>query len=174
MRTLSRATLLLLTLVSVQAALAEGPTWRDSTRDVYVNGHLDRAARVLSADAGKKTAVLLPGARKALLLDRETSIFSVVPRKAFAIAGDGAGAELAAEATPKPAGAFQRVDSSRRPPARAVPRGFAAGTGGAVGRRVTGAPPPTTAATSTWPLSTRKTASFSRSPNGRSPMGSVI
>jgi thiol-disulfide isomerase/thioredoxin len=113
MRTLSRATLLLLaTLVSVQAALAEGPTWRDSTRDVYVNGHLDRAARVLSADSGKKTAVLLPGARKALLLDRETSTFSVVPHKAFAIAGDGAGAELAADAAPRPGGSFQKVDSS--------------------------------------------------------------
>jgi thiol-disulfide isomerase/thioredoxin len=113
MRTLSRATLLLLaTLVSVQATLAEGPTWRDSTRDVYVNGHLDRAARVLSAYSGKTTAVLLPGARQALLLDRETSTFSVVPRKAFAITGDGAGAELAADATPKPGGAFQKVDSS--------------------------------------------------------------
>ena len=88
MRTLSRATLLFLaTLVSVQAALlAEEPTWRDSTRDVYVDGHLDRAARVLSADAGKKTAVLLPGERKALLLDREASTFSVVPRKAFSFA----------------------------------------------------------------------------------------
>jgi hypothetical protein len=77
-----------------------------------VDGHLDRAARVLSADAGKKTAVLLPGARKALLLDRETSTFSVVPRRAFVIATDGAGAELASDATHKPAGAFQKVDSS--------------------------------------------------------------
>jgi thiol-disulfide isomerase/thioredoxin len=113
MRTLSRATLILLaTLVSVQGVLAEGPTWRDSTRDVYVNGHLDRAARVLSADAGKKTAVLLPGARKALLLDRETSTFSVVPRKAFTVTADGAGAELATDAVLKPGGAFQKVDSS--------------------------------------------------------------
>ena len=112
MRTLSRATLILLaTLLSVQA-VAEGPTWRDSTRDVYVDGHLDRAARILSADAGKKTAILLPGARKALLLDRETSTFSVVPRKAFAIAADGAGAELATDAVLKPGGAFQKVDSS--------------------------------------------------------------
>ena len=112
MRTLSRATLLLLaTLVSVQA-LAEGPTWRDSTRDVYVDGHLDRAARVLSAYSGKTTAVLLAGARKALLLDRETSTFSVVPRKAFTVAADGAGAELGADAVPKPGGAFQKVDSS--------------------------------------------------------------
>lgn len=76
MQTLQRATRLLLTLVLAQATvLAEGPTWRDSTRDVYVNGQLDRAARVLSADGGKKTAVLLPGERKALLLDRETSTF---------------------------------------------------------------------------------------------------
>ena len=114
MRTLSRVTLLFLaTLVSVQAALlAEGPTWRDSTRDVYVDGHLERAARVLSADAGKKTAVLLSGARKALLLDREASTFSVVPRRAFSFAAGGAGAELAADVAPKPGGALQKVDSS--------------------------------------------------------------
>jgi sugar lactone lactonase YvrE len=65
MRTLQQATLLLLAaLISTQSLFAEGPTWRDSTRDVYVNGHLERTARVLSADAGKKTAVLLPGARR--------------------------------------------------------------------------------------------------------------
>jgi hypothetical protein len=116
MRTLSRATRILLATVllalSASAALAEGPTWRDSTRDVYVDGHLDRSARVLSAYSGKSTAVLLPGARKALLLDRETSTFSVLPRKAFAVASDGAGAELAADAVLKPGGAFQKVDSS--------------------------------------------------------------
>jgi hypothetical protein len=112
MRTLSRPTLVLLTLVSVQAAFAESPAWRDSTRDVYVDGQLDRGVKVLSADAGRKTAVLLPGARKALILDRETSTFAVMPRKAFTVAGDGASAELAADAEAKPGGAFQSVDSS--------------------------------------------------------------
>ena len=116
MQMLHRATLLLLAatllLFSTNVAFAEGPTWRDSTRDVYVDGHLDRAARVLSADGGKKTAVLLPGARKALLLDREASTFSVVPRKAFVFNADGTGAELAADATPKPGGLFQKVDAS--------------------------------------------------------------
>ncbi len=113
MRPLRRTALTLLaTLLLSSLALAADPTWRDSTRDVYVDGHLDRAARVLSADAGKKTAVLLPGARKAFLLDREASTFSVVPRKAFSFAADGVGAELAADVAPKPGGALQKVDSS--------------------------------------------------------------
>jgi hypothetical protein len=113
---LHRAILLLLAAALLASptnvAFAEGPTWRDSTRDVYVDGHLDRAARVLSADGGKKTALVLPGAGKALLLDGETSTFSVVPRKAFAFTADGAGAELAADAAPKPGGALQKVDGS--------------------------------------------------------------
>jgi len=116
MRMLHRAILLLLAALLLASptnvAFAEGPTWRDSTRDVYVDGHLDRAARVLSADGGKRTAVLLPGARKALLLDREASTFSVVARKAFAFNADGTGAELAADAASKPGGAFQKVDAS--------------------------------------------------------------
>jgi hypothetical protein len=116
MQTLHRATVLFLAaallIFSTNVAFAEGPTWRDSTRDVYVNGHLDRAVKVFSADSGKKTAVLLPGARKALLLDREASTFSVVPRKAFSMTPDGAGAELAADAAPKSGGAFQKVDAS--------------------------------------------------------------
>ena len=114
MQTLQRANRLLLVALLLLSAtvLAEGPTWRDSTRDVYVDGHLDRAARILSADGGKKTAVLLPGERKALLLDREASTFSVVPRKAFLFTPDGVGAELAADASPKPGGAFQKVDPS--------------------------------------------------------------
>src|SRR6476620_8286256 len=116
MRMLHRAILLLLATAllatSTNVAFAEGPTWRDSTRDVYVDGHLDRSARVLSADGGRKTAVLLPGARKALLLDREASTFSVVPRKAFAFNADGMGAEAGADTAPKRGGAIKKRNES--------------------------------------------------------------
>ncbi len=93
-------------------AIAADPTWRDSTRDVYVDGRLDRGVQVLSSDSGKRLALLLPGVKKALVLDRDASTFAVVPRKAFRVAPDGASAELAPDAKPKPAGTFQKVDGS--------------------------------------------------------------
>ena len=104
------ATLAALLVSSV--AFAADPTWRDSTRDVYVDGRLERAAQVLSADSGKRLALLLPGVKQALVLDRDASTFSVVPRKAFRVAADGASAELAPDAKPKAAGTFRKVDAS--------------------------------------------------------------
>lgn len=113
MRPLRRTALAILAALVVSSlALAADPTWRDSTRDVYVDGRLERAAQVLSADSGKRLALLLPGVKKALILDRETSTFVVVPRKAFRVTADGASAELAPKAKPKPAGTFQKVDGS--------------------------------------------------------------
>ncbi|MDQ5857842.1 MAG: thioredoxin family protein, partial [Acidobacteriota bacterium] len=112
MRPLRTALALLAALLLSSLALAADPTWRDSTRDVYVDGRLERGAQVLSADSGKRLALLLPGAKKALVLDCDASTFSVVPRKAFRVAADGASAEIAADATMKPAGTFQKVDGS--------------------------------------------------------------
>jgi hypothetical protein len=113
MRTRSRPVLVLLAGLFALALplLADEPAWHDSTRDVYVNGHLDRAAQVLSADAGKKLAVLLPGAKKALVLDREAGTFATVPRKAFAFTPDGSAADLGAGTEHKAAGVLQKVDA---------------------------------------------------------------
>jgi hypothetical protein len=113
MRTRSRPVLVLLAGLFALALplLADEPAWHDSTRDVYVNGHLDRAAQVLSADAGKKLAVLLPGAKKALVLDREAGTFATVPRKAFAFTPDGSAADLGAGTKHKAVGVLQKVDA---------------------------------------------------------------
>lgn len=113
MRPVRRTALALLAALLLSSlALAADATWRDSTRDVYVDGRLERGAQVLSADSGKRVALLLPGVNKALILDREASTFAAVPRKAFRVAADGASAELAPDAKPKPAGTFRKVDGS--------------------------------------------------------------
>ena len=113
MRTLRRTLLAgLLAPIIALPAFAADPAWHDSTRDVYIDGRLDRSVQILSADGGKKLAVLLPDAKKALVLDRDAATFSTVPRKAFAFTPDGAAANLTSDAAVKPGGAFQRVDSS--------------------------------------------------------------
>ena len=115
MRMLSRSTLVVLFgafLVPAAALFADEPAWRDSTRDVYVDGRLDRGVQVLSADSGKRLALLLPDSKKALLVDRESSTFSIVPRKAFHVATDGMTADLSPDAVAKPGGTAQKVDTS--------------------------------------------------------------
>jgi hypothetical protein len=113
MRTLSRSALFLLAgTLLVSAALADEPAWHDSTRDVYVDGRLDRGVQVFSADSGRRLALLLPDSKKALLLDRESSTFSIVPRKAFHVAPDGMSADLAPDAVAKPGGSLEKVESS--------------------------------------------------------------
>ena len=115
MRMLSRSTLVVLFgafLVPAAALFADEPAWRDSTRDVYVDGRLDRGVQVLSADSGRRLALLLPDSKKALLVDRESSTFSIVPRKAFHVATDGMTADLSPDAVAKPGGTAQKVDTS--------------------------------------------------------------
>src|SRR5512132_1023962 len=113
MRTRPRTVLVLLAgLFALALSLtAAEPAWHDTTRDVYVDGRLDRAVQVLSTENGKRLAVVLPGERKALLLDREAGTFATVARKEFAMTPDGAAADLAADARTQPAGMFQKVDA---------------------------------------------------------------
>jgi hypothetical protein len=112
MRTRPRTVLVLLAGLALALPSLAEPAWHDSTRDVWVDGKLDRAAHVLSSDGGKKLAVLLPGEKNALVLDRETLTFSLVPKKAFRLSGDGASADLAPDAKWKPGGPLRKVDAA--------------------------------------------------------------
>jgi hypothetical protein len=114
MRTRSRTLLVLLAGLFLLAipALADEPAWHDSTRDVYVDGRLDRSVQIFSADGGRKLAVLLPDSKKALVIDRDAVTFSTVPKKAFAFTPDGAAADLTTGAKWKPGGAARKVDAA--------------------------------------------------------------
>jgi hypothetical protein len=114
MRTRSRTLLVLLAGLFLLAipAFADDPAWHDSTRDVYVDGRLDRSVQILSADGGRRLAILPSDSKKALVLDRDAAAFSTVPKKAFAFTPDGAAADLAAGAKWKPGGAARKVDAA--------------------------------------------------------------
>jgi hypothetical protein len=94
------------------AARAADSTLRDATRDVYVDGRLDRAAQVLVRGGPYGTVVVAPALPEALLLDRETESFRAVPKEAIAFSEDRATAELAVDAATLPGGATQKVDAS--------------------------------------------------------------
>ncbi|HEY7368758.1 MAG TPA: thioredoxin family protein [Thermoanaerobaculia bacterium] len=99
-------------LVTADAARAAGATLRDATRDVYVDGRLDRATQVLVRSGPYGTIVVSPQLEEALLLDRDSESFRAVPREAIAFAEDRATAQLAVDAATLPGGATQKVDAS--------------------------------------------------------------
>ncbi len=107
-----RAWLSFLGFLALAAALsAAEPSWRDATRDVYVDGALDRSVQVFVNGATHRTALVSPRGDVAYVLDRETGALSSGPRGAFRLAPDTASAELDAAAKLEPAGRFQKVDS---------------------------------------------------------------
>jgi len=99
------------TAVLLAAALldAEESPWRDATRDVYINGELDRAAQVLAKEG--VIAVLSPRMAEALLLDRRAETFAVLPKDEFRFSEDRATAKLSKESLPHPGGSLRNVDS---------------------------------------------------------------
>lgn len=111
-RTTALAALAAVLFLGQAAAAASTGTLRDATRDIYVDGRLDRAAQVLVRSGPYGTIVVSSAISEALLLDRDTESFRVVPRDAVAFAEDRAAAELAVDATTLPGGATQKVDSS--------------------------------------------------------------
>jgi hypothetical protein len=96
-------------LLVAASAAAAGHPWRDATRDVYVDGRLDRSAQVLVEEGSRRMAIVAPQLSEALLLTTAEKSFAVVPRDAFRFSADRATAELG-PLDPAPGGAFQNVE----------------------------------------------------------------
>lgn len=50
-------------LASAAGMLAADPAWRDATRDVYIDGRLDRSAQVLVEEGSRRSAIVSPQRR---------------------------------------------------------------------------------------------------------------
>lgn len=95
--------------LAAASALAATPLWRDATRDVYVDGRLDRSAQVLVEEGSKRIAIVSPALTHALVLTAEKT-FEAVPREAFHISPDRATAELSQAKPSEPGGLFENVE----------------------------------------------------------------
>jgi hypothetical protein len=98
-------------LVLAAPLICAEPSWRDATRDVYLDGVLDRGIQVFFESDTHRAALVSPRGDDAFVLDRDAGTLFAVPRSAFRLATDGAGAELDAAAKPDPLGRFQKVDT---------------------------------------------------------------
>lgn len=65
-------------------------TWTDSTRDVYINGEIDRTAQVLVCESGGRTALISAKLEQAVILQGPENTVSTLPKSAFIFARDRA------------------------------------------------------------------------------------
>ncbi len=82
-------------VLSLATSAAEVPStleWRDSARDVWIDGTLDRDAQVLSCTAARKLALLSPRLARAAVVDLEGKSVASAERSAFTFAKDHASA----------------------------------------------------------------------------------
>jgi hypothetical protein len=84
--------------------------WQDSTRDVYVNGELDRAAQVMTSDSPSRLLLISPRLDRAVVLDINDRSVSAITKDAFKFAADHASATSDGGARAEPAGKFTRLD----------------------------------------------------------------
>lgn len=61
--------------ISAAQSKHEPVVWTDSTRDVYINGEIDRSAQVLTSEATQRIALISPRLDRAVVLDTSRRAF---------------------------------------------------------------------------------------------------
>ncbi len=107
--------LILLTMHAVAAFAYAGPgqgmiNWRDSTRDVYIDNELDRAAQVLTSDNPSRMALISPRLERALILDVSRQTVTAVSKDIFSFSADRVTATSTGDVSANTVARFTRVD----------------------------------------------------------------
>jgi hypothetical protein len=84
--------------------------WHDTTRDVLIDGEIDRATQVVSCDAPTRLAVLSPKLDKAVVLNIDDKSVNLMAKEAFRFSVDKNSATSDETRGLQPAGKFVRVD----------------------------------------------------------------
>jgi hypothetical protein len=83
--------------------------WRDSARDVWIDGKLDRDTQVLTCSKPRRMALVSPKLSRVAVVDLETSTVSAADRSAFRFAKDRASAKSDPDL---PSSVIRKVDGS--------------------------------------------------------------
>ncbi len=86
--------------------------WSDTTRDVLIDGEIDRSVQVLTAGQPTRLALLSPRFGKAIVLDVDKRSVGTLAKDAFQFSTDHASATTEANAEMKATGKFTRVDGA--------------------------------------------------------------
>ncbi|MEW6126956.1 MAG: thioredoxin family protein [Acidobacteriota bacterium] len=86
--------------------------WSDTTRDVLIDGEIDRSAQVLSAGQPTRLALLSPKFEKAILLDVNSKSVNTVAKDIWKFSPDKSSATTEGTIELKPIGKYVRVDGA--------------------------------------------------------------
>lgn len=86
--------------------------WSDTTRDVLIDGEIDRSVQVLTAGQPTRLALISPKFAKAIILDVDKRSVGLTAKDAFKFAADHATATTEANAEVKTTGKFTRVEGA--------------------------------------------------------------
>ncbi len=75
-------------LLSAPVASASTTLWRDTPRDLYIDGEIDRPAQILTAESPRRIAVFSTEMRQAVVFDLEAKRVSTMPRTTWTFAAD--------------------------------------------------------------------------------------
>ena len=84
--------------------------WSDSTRDVYIDNELDRAAQVLTAESPSRLAIISGKLETALVVNVPDHTVSSIPKDAFKLNAERTSATCESDAAMKVVGKFTRID----------------------------------------------------------------
>lgn len=113
-RALIFTTLIFATIAGAAAQTSKPGTlnWTDSTRDIYINGELDRAAQMIYNDTTKQYALISSKLDRAIILDTTQQTVSTASKSSFRFAADKAAATTDANLQTHPAGKYALIDTS--------------------------------------------------------------
>lgn len=113
----NRTLLLVCSIVGLLVGLAQADapstlSWTDTTRDVYIDGELDRSAQVMRCSTPPCVALISSRLDQAMILSLPDRSVSTLPAEAFHFASNRVSATSEANTVRQPAGTFTQVDSS--------------------------------------------------------------
>ena len=86
--------------------------WTDSTKDVHVNGQLERAAQVLTSDEARRIVLISPKLERAAVLDLSGRTVTTAAKEVFRFSSDRASAQSDADFSFESAGDYRVFDDS--------------------------------------------------------------
>lgn len=86
--------------------------WHDTTRDVLIDGEIDRSTQIISCDSPTKLAMISPKFNKAIVLNVEDKSVNFMAKEAFSFSADRTSATSDESKGLQAAGKFIRVDGA--------------------------------------------------------------
>ncbi len=105
----------LLTFAATAAAQFDRPAvlnWSDGTRDVYIEGEIDRSAQVLFLDSPNRIALISPRLDRAVVLDLTEQTVSTLAKDSFKFSADRTSATTESAPAMQKVGRYAKIDAT--------------------------------------------------------------